>query len=132
LSKTSVVVAGISVCVTEGPATAVGLGSGDGVIVPSSAFFPPLAASLRVACIGAYSFERRPITLITIPEMPIFFVQHAFRIAIHFHRFHLRMIHNCAVLNSVHSLVRISNQSQFLETWKFFVHYTFRIANHFH
>jgi dTDP-4-amino-4,6-dideoxygalactose transaminase len=51
MSKTSVVVAGVNGCVAAGSATVVGLAPGDDVIVPASAFFPSLAASLGVASI---------------------------------------------------------------------------------
>jgi hypothetical protein len=84
MSEVCVVGAGVKICVAEGLATVVGLVSGDDIIIPSSAFFPPLAASLRVTRIDPRSFERQPITLITIPETPNFFVHHTFRIANHF------------------------------------------------
>jgi predicted ester cyclase len=37
------------------------------------------------------------------------FVHHVFRIAAHFHQFHLRMIHNGVVLNQASSLILLSS-----------------------
>jgi hypothetical protein len=53
--------------VATGSATAVGLASGDDVIVSSSAFFPSLAASPRVANIGGGSFDHQLIMPIITP-----------------------------------------------------------------
>jgi hypothetical protein len=55
--KNSVVVSGVNVYVATRSATVVGLGSGDEVILPSSAFFPFLAASMRAGNIGRKSFD---------------------------------------------------------------------------
>jgi hypothetical protein len=68
MSKADVVIANINVCVEAESATVVGLASGDDVIIPSSTFFPSLAANLRVANIGRGSFDRQPVTSITIPQ----------------------------------------------------------------
>jgi hypothetical protein len=63
MSNTYDVVAGVNVCVAAESATVVGLASGDEVIVPSSAFFSSLAASLRVANIGRGSFDNQQIII---------------------------------------------------------------------
>jgi hypothetical protein len=67
MSRADVVIAGVNVRVAAESATFIGLASGD-VIVWSSAFFPSLAASLRVANIDRGSFENQPITSIIIPR----------------------------------------------------------------
>jgi hypothetical protein len=54
--------------VAGGMVTVVGLASGIDVIVPSSALFPSLAATLRVANIGRGSFKSDPIISIIIPR----------------------------------------------------------------
>jgi hypothetical protein len=92
MSKAYVVIAGVKVCVVDGSATVVGLVSGDDVIVPSSAFFPSLAASLRVANIGPDSLKSQPIMSIVIPRNAESPGYHVFRIVNHFHQFHLRTI----------------------------------------
>jgi hypothetical protein len=68
MSKPDVVIAGVNVYVAGGSATVVGLASGDDVIVPSSAFFPSLVASLRVASICQGYFDSQRITSIIIPR----------------------------------------------------------------
>jgi hypothetical protein len=122
MSKAAAVVAGVIVCMSAESATVVGLALGKVVIVPSSAFAPSLAATLRVARIRTACFQSRPITIARNAEV---LCSSSFRIADHFHQFHLRMIHDFLVSNHLHSLLLLSNRSQFLETLKFFVHHVF-------
>jgi hypothetical protein len=65
-------------------------------------------------------------------EMLKFFVHHVFRIANHFHQFHLKITRDLNALSHLHSLILPSNQSQFLEVWTLFVHHVFLIVIHFH
>jgi hypothetical protein len=44
----------------------------------------------------------------------------------------LRTILDWSALNQKHSVILLSNQSQFLETWRFFAHHVFRYVAHFH
>jgi hypothetical protein len=60
------------------------------------------------------------------------FVHNDFRIAIHFHWFHLNQIPNSHIPNGRHfAFVLLSSQSQFLVTFKFFVHHAFHTAIRF-
>jgi hypothetical protein len=68
MSEARVVVAGLNVCAAAQWAIVARLASGDDVIVPSSAFFPSLAASLRIFRIGEHSFSGQPIRSIRIPR----------------------------------------------------------------
>jgi hypothetical protein len=67
MCKVYVAIAGVNVRVVAGSDTVIGLASGD-AIVSSSAFFPSLAASLRVANIRRVSNNSQPITSIITPR----------------------------------------------------------------
>jgi hypothetical protein len=76
ISELCSVDAGDRICATGGSATVIGLDldadsdsrwDGD-VIVPSSVFFPSLAATLEVTRIGRFESSRKPIKHITIPR----------------------------------------------------------------
>jgi hypothetical protein len=92
MSTVCVVIAGVKVCVVEGLAKVVGFASGNDVIVSSSAFFPSLAASLRVANIGPDSFGNERIASIIILGNAESLSSSCF--VDHFHQFHLKMIHD--------------------------------------
>jgi uncharacterized membrane protein len=64
------VVAGVEVCASGGSATAIrlGLNSGGQIIVPSSVFFPSLAATVGVTKLGRDAFQNTRIASITIPR----------------------------------------------------------------
>jgi hypothetical protein len=68
MSGDCVTVAGISVCGAGGAATAIGFASDGDLAVPASAFFPSLAAALRVTQIGDGAFSGKSIKSITIPR----------------------------------------------------------------
>jgi hypothetical protein len=70
MSEVWVIVAGLGFSVSRGSATAIefDLGSGPDIIVPSSVFFPSLAATLRVTRVVHHLFERTRITWVTIPR----------------------------------------------------------------
>jgi hypothetical protein len=78
MSKPSIVIGGVNVCVSAGSGTVVGVASGSDVIVSSSAFFPSLAASLRVANISQCAFDSQPIASTIIPRNVEFFCSSAF------------------------------------------------------
>jgi hypothetical protein len=63
-------VAGVKVCVSGGSVNAIGLGVGSGghIIVPSSIFFPSLAATLTVTQLGGCAIEKTQRTSVTIPR----------------------------------------------------------------
>jgi hypothetical protein len=74
MSELCSVIAGVRICASGGSATVIGLDldsdscwDGD-VIVPSSVFFPSLAATLDVTRIGRFDLSRKPIKHITIPR----------------------------------------------------------------
>jgi hypothetical protein len=62
-------VVGVESCASCGSATAIGwdLGPGGDIIVPSSIFFPSLAATLALTQVGPSAFQRKWITSVTIP-----------------------------------------------------------------
>jgi hypothetical protein len=70
MSEAHLVVAGVRVCASGGSVTVTELdpGSGGDTIVPSSAFFPSLTATLDVIQIGPGAFAHVRITSITIPR----------------------------------------------------------------
>jgi hypothetical protein len=70
VSEACSVVARVEVCASGGSATAIGLdfGSGGPIIVPLSAFFPSLAATLCVTRVGGHAFDSKRITSVAIPR----------------------------------------------------------------
>jgi hypothetical protein len=70
MSEAASVVQGVRVCASGGSATAIELleGSGVEIIVPSSVFFPSLAATLDVTQMGPRAFVITRITSILIPR----------------------------------------------------------------
>jgi hypothetical protein len=70
MSKACLVVAGVKVWASGEPATAIGFRSGSGgqKILPSSAFFPWLAATLGVTQLTAHNLKNMRITSVTIPR----------------------------------------------------------------
>jgi hypothetical protein len=68
MCKTCLVVAGVRVCASGGSATTNGFGlaSGGHIIVPSSFFFPSLAAAVRVTQVRRGAFEHARITSVII------------------------------------------------------------------
>jgi hypothetical protein len=70
MSELRLVIAGIEVCASGGPATVVALDLdlGRHIIVPSSVFFRSLAATLDVTCLGLHAFQRMWITSVIIPR----------------------------------------------------------------
>jgi hypothetical protein len=70
MSAASSVVAGVRFCASGRSATATELlgGSGVDIVIPSSAFFPSLAATLDVTAIGYYTFASTRITSMLIPR----------------------------------------------------------------
>jgi hypothetical protein len=92
MSKAYAVVVGGKVCVAAGSTTVVGWVSGYDVIARSSAFFPSLAANLRVATIGQGFLTASRSRQSLSREIPNLFVHHVLQITNHFHQFHLRVI----------------------------------------
>jgi hypothetical protein len=123
MSKTSVLIAGVNVCVAGESVTVVGLASGNDGIIPSFAFFPSLATSVRVASIGRGSFESQGIASIIIPRNAESLCPSCFSNCGSLSSISFESDSQLIALNQTHSVIMFVNQLQFLETWRLFVYH---------
>jgi hypothetical protein len=133
MAQTCRVIAGLTVYISGGSATTTRFDLGGNIVVPSSAFFPSLPATLGITRIGRDRFQDTLDMFITISRHVQILCSGCFAGCQSLLSISFEIDSELTRIDHLHFVtVLLSNQSQFLIMFKFFVQDAFYFATHFH